>query len=114
MVQIVEHENHEARERHAAGGRGIVRPKLRPAVGLGDPFEPEFVVEPAVHVKHVPHDEDERDHTGPALERVAPIRAVAVGGLIRHTACDNHEADDGMEQDRNEDEHPFNKRQHAA
>ena len=43
---------------------------------LGHRIHPKLIVEPAVHVEHVPHDEKKRNHPSRPLRRVSVVVAV--------------------------------------
>ena len=67
-----------------------------------------------VQLDDVKQDEDEGDDARGPLQRVADVAGVGIGIRVGHGAADDQPADDGVKQDRQEDEDPFDQRQHDA
>ena len=76
--------------------------EFAPAQRLGDVVHPPVGMEPAVHVEHVPHDEHEGDHAGRPLQGIADVAGVFVGAAVGEPATDDHDAENGVEQQRDE------------
>lgn len=72
-------------------------------------LEPPLELQPTVHVEDVPENEEEGDHTGPPLKGVPNVPQIGVLTDVTLPPRDDHEADDGMEDDRRKNERPFQK-----
>lgn len=68
-------------------------------------------MEPTVQVKHVRHQEDERDQTCPALPNVSLISRELIIAEVGFSRLDNPHAKDCVEQKREENTAPFDDRQ---
>jgi len=67
-------------------------------------------VEPAVQVQHVCKNEEKRDVPGDPLGRVPFVTCIRIVARIRMPTHRDPNTNDRMEQDWQEDEHPFDDR----
>ena len=72
-------------------------------------LDPPLELEPAVHVKNMPEDEKECNHSRPALECVADVFDVGILTDVPFASRHNHHADRRVEDDRQKNERPFQK-----
>lgn len=111
----VENRNEEGalHRKSQAGGR-VVRTELRSTQRLRNRFKPRLEMEPAVKMKDVSEDEEQRDHARGSLSHVPPVRGVRIVCDVGTSRVDDHDAEDRVEQNRQEDESPLDEQERRS
>jgi hypothetical protein len=60
-----------------------------------------------VHLPNVKHDEHSHDNRRGTLQRIADVGSIRIGGRIWQAATDDPQTHQGVKNDRNENESPF-------
>ena len=78
---------------------------------LGHCFDPKLVVEPTVHVEHMPEDKQERDHPGNPLQCVPSVSRRGIVAVVQHSTAYDDNAKYSMKDEGKKNEAPFYERQ---